>query len=61
MSNVNGEVVFSKHENCPMCGKKVIPKYRPFCSSHCADYDLGNWLDEKYRIPLSKFGEYDEE
>lgn len=23
----------------------------PFCSSRCKLLDLGNWLDEKYRVP----------
>ena len=47
---------------CPRCGKKV--KYRrladvptfPFCSERCRLIDLGNWLDERYRIsePVEK-------
>jgi len=24
--------------------------HRPFCSARCKLVDLGNWLDEKYRI-----------
>ena len=40
---------------CPMC-KKVIEDApsdygpRPFCSSRCKLLDLGNWLDEAYRV-----------
>ena len=26
---------------------------RPFCSTPCKMVDLGNWLSEAYRIPLS--------
>ncbi len=41
--------------HCPICGKTIedAPEdfaYRPFCSSRCKLIDLGNWLDEKYRI-----------
>jgi endogenous inhibitor of DNA gyrase (YacG/DUF329 family) len=28
-----------------------VPEYRPFCSKHCADVDLGNWLKGDYAIP----------
>jgi len=45
---------------CPICKTVVddVPDdyaFRPFCSSRCKTIDLGNWLDEKYRIsrPLS--------
>lgn len=24
---------------------------KPFCSAHCRGLDLGNWIDESYRIP----------
>ena len=36
---------------CPICDKKTDQKYRPFCSRRCADLDLGNWLDDRYRAP----------
>lgn len=41
--------------NCPIC-KRVLEaapddfEYRPFCSARCKKVDLGNWLNEKYRI-----------
>jgi len=35
---------------CPICKKKTDKTYRPFCSKRCADLDLGNWIDEKYRM-----------
>ena len=36
---------------CPTCGAPADSKARPFCSSRCADVDLGNWFQEKYAIP----------
>ena len=38
---------------CPICGKPADPKYRPFCSSRCADLDLARWLRGDYFIPGS--------
>lgn len=41
--------------NCPYCGKEgtwtTENKFRPFCSERCKLIDLGNWADEKHRIP----------
>jgi endogenous inhibitor of DNA gyrase (YacG/DUF329 family) len=42
---------------CPHC-KKIIPwstenTSRPFCSARCKLIDLGEWADEKYKIPLT--------
>ena len=36
---------------CPVCGKPAIPAARPFCSTRCANRDLGHWLEGGYRIP----------
>ena len=36
---------------CPTCGAPADPKSRPFCSVHCADIDLGYWIQGKYSIP----------
>lgn len=40
---------------CPTCGKEVEWRpesaWRPFCSQRCKLIDLGEWADEKYRIP----------
>jgi endogenous inhibitor of DNA gyrase (YacG/DUF329 family) len=36
---------------CPICGKPAETRFRPFCSSRCADIDLGRWFTERYRIP----------
>ncbi len=35
---------------CPLCGKPAAGKFRPFCSSRCADLDLHRWLGGVYRI-----------
>ena len=37
---------------CPTCGAPAAAKARPFCSSRCADVDLGNWFQGKYGIPV---------
>ena len=38
---------------CPIC-KRHPPeaKYAPFCSSRCADVDLGRWFTGGYAIPV---------
>ena len=36
---------------CPTCGAPADATARPFCSSRCADIDLGNWFQGKYAIP----------
>lgn len=40
-----------KVHKCPICGRLTdSAQYRPFCSKHCADVDLGNWFCEGYII-----------
>ena len=41
----------AKRLKCPICGKPRSEEYRPFCSKHCADIDLGRWLDGRYVVP----------
>lgn len=40
---------------CPYCGKPgtwtLTNKFRPFCSERCKLIDLGDWADEKHRVP----------
>ncbi|MCC7320849.1 MAG: DNA gyrase inhibitor YacG [Rubellimicrobium sp.] len=36
---------------CPVCGRPADPRARPFCSTRCADVDLGRWLGGAYAIP----------
>ncbi|MDR6852194.1 endogenous inhibitor of DNA gyrase (YacG/DUF329 family) [Sphingomonas sp. BE123] len=37
--------------DCPICGAKPVPEFKPFCSRGCKDRDLLQWLGEGYRIP----------
>ncbi|MGA3400040.1 MAG: DNA gyrase inhibitor YacG [Acetobacteraceae bacterium] len=41
----------STSPRCPVCGKPSVAATRPFCSTRCADVDLGRWLTGQYRIP----------
>lgn len=41
-------------KNCPLCGKKAVQEFRPFCSVRCANIDLGRWLGEKYVVPTEE-------
>ena len=45
---------------CPLSGKNSQDKYRPFCSSRCANLDLGNWLNEDYRVPVIEGDDLDD-
>jgi endogenous inhibitor of DNA gyrase (YacG/DUF329 family) len=36
---------------CPICGKPVVARFRPFCSGRCADVDLNRWLSGTYAVP----------
>jgi len=36
---------------CPVCGAAAEMEFRPFCSKHCADVDLGRWFSGNYSIP----------
>ncbi|KKC35295.1 hypothetical protein WH87_17060 [Devosia epidermidihirudinis] len=38
-------------KKCPICGKPAVEKFRPFCSSRCADVDLNRWFTGAYVIP----------
>ena len=35
---------------CPICRRPSVERFRPFCSSRCADIDLGRWLSGGYAI-----------
>ena len=37
---------------CPICGKMLVPQFRPFCSKRCADVDLNRWLSGVYAVPV---------
>ncbi len=36
---------------CPICKKPAELKFRPFCSSRCANVDLQRWLSGSYVLP----------
>lgn len=44
---------------CAICGKPALTRYKPFCSSRCADIDLGRWLKGSYAIPGESVAEAD--
>ena len=37
-------------QTCPICAKATMKDYRPFCSKHCADVDLGRWFQQRYAV-----------
>jgi uncharacterized protein len=41
-----------KTGRCPICKADTVQVFRPFCSSQCADADLGNWLTGSYKIAV---------
>ncbi|WP_135079533.1 DNA gyrase inhibitor YacG [Terasakiella sp. SH-1] len=45
---------------CPTCNKPTTKQYRPFCSKRCADLDLGQWLNEGYKIESEEESNLDE-
>jgi uncharacterized protein len=42
---------------CPICSRPVSPRSQnpaaPFCSPRCKQVDLGQWLNEAYRVPVT--------
>jgi uncharacterized protein len=50
---------------CPQCKKTVLwnddfPQ-RPFCSKRCQLIDLGDWVEEKFAIPVNEDDPMDKE
>ena len=39
---------------CPVCGAPAAAGQAPFCSTRCAEVDLGRWLKGTYRIPTEE-------
>ena len=37
---------------CPVCDKPSDAKTAPFCSTRCADLDLGRWFTGRYAVPV---------
>ncbi|MBS0331715.1 MAG: DNA gyrase inhibitor YacG [Proteobacteria bacterium] len=42
---------------CPICRRPAAPRFRPFCSSRCADLDLHKWLSGGYAVAGDADGE----
>ena len=52
---VSAKVNETKREPaCPTCGAPRSPRFRPFCSTRCADVDLQRWLQNRYAIPVGE-------
>jgi uncharacterized protein len=47
---VSDPVPLRPRKPCPVCKKPSQPKFHPFCSSRCADIDLGRWFGGHYAI-----------
>ncbi len=48
------------HVKCPTCRKETAWEdnpHRPFCSERCRLIDLGQWLEERYRISGEKIND----
>jgi endogenous inhibitor of DNA gyrase (YacG/DUF329 family) len=43
-----------EQRDCPVCGAPAEADHAPFCSSRCADVDLGRWLRGAYAIPTDE-------
>jgi endogenous inhibitor of DNA gyrase (YacG/DUF329 family) len=41
-------------KSCPICGKPVADRFRPFCSGRCKDVDLNRWFKGAYAIPAAE-------
>jgi endogenous inhibitor of DNA gyrase (YacG/DUF329 family) len=53
MSAVASETPAGRQVRCPRCGLRrewTANPHRPFCSLACRLVDLGDWLDERYRV-----------
>jgi endogenous inhibitor of DNA gyrase (YacG/DUF329 family) len=48
-------------KTCPICGKRRVEQFRPFCSRRCADIDLHRWLGGSYGIPAAEQDDSEEE
>ena len=46
---------------CAICGKPVVARFRPFCSSRCKDVDLNRWFKGAYAIPAAESADDTEE
>ena len=46
-----------KKNKCPQCKTEIEYRldneFRPFCSERCKLIDLGDWADEKFKVPTN--------
>ena len=52
MSIMSSPAAAPRLKPCPICGKLAAARFRPFCSSRCADVDLNRWLSGVYAVPV---------
>tara|TARA_B100000700_G_C14311386_1_gene519385 strand:- start:109 stop:288 length:180 start_codon:yes stop_codon:yes gene_type:complete len=45
--------ISKKIGKCPICKKKSIEPYSPFCSKSCSDKDLIKWLSDESSININ--------
>ena len=38
---------------CPVCKKRSLDPFTPFCSKKCADIDLMKWLSDEQYVNLN--------
>jgi endogenous inhibitor of DNA gyrase (YacG/DUF329 family) len=59
--STKNNVVPLKGQSCPQCRRPAVNRFWPFCSSRCADADLGRWLNGEYRITTNGDGDLPED
>lgn len=40
--------------SCPICGRPMVARFRPFCSARCAEVDLQRWFSGAYAVPAEE-------
>ena len=45
------KVLAPQAATCPICRKRTVTAFRPFCSARCKEIDLGRWFTESYVVP----------
>lgn len=50
-----------RRSRCPICRRPTLLEFRPFCSAHCRDQDLANWIGDRYAIPAASSEADDED
>lgn len=50
MARIDSRSFRTGSRRCPICGKPATVPHQPFCSTRCANVDLGRWLNGGYRV-----------